>query len=426
MALYHQPWPPCAIPAARLDLTCPIEEEKTPNYSPERFYPIRLGQLLNGRYQVATKLGYGTNSTVWLARDLNRWKWSAEKYVAIKVKTTKSSNRGRSAENEIKILQHINQTNPKHRGWHFIRKLTDTFNLDNPYGSHPCLVLEPLREPLWLYCSRYIGGVIPPDILKILLQMILLGLDYLHTECHTIHADLKPDNIMIRIEDPKMFEKDATDEYNNPLPEKQLDDRTIYLSRNNYGPLTQPTGIIQLVDFDLAVRSMPGKLYYGAIQGEKYRAPEDILNSGYSYSADIWSLGLWDLLEKKSLFSPLTLGDGTAHDDLTHLAQIGALLGPTPHDLVNKGRRSALFYQESGELKRPSRVPRNSNLDSTLTCMSGEEKTRFIRFVKRMITWRPEDRSTAKELLGDPWLYKDFPQDGTVEGNGYGNSIESN
>jgi serine/threonine-protein kinase SRPK3 len=72
MALYHQPWAPSAIPAARLDLTCPIEEEKTPNYKPESFYPIRLGQLLDGRYQVATKLGYGANSTVWLARDLNR------------------------------------------------------------------------------------------------------------------------------------------------------------------------------------------------------------------------------------------------------------------------------------------------------------------------------------------------------------------
>ncbi|KAF5532176.1 CMGC SRPK kinase [Fusarium mexicanum] len=359
MALYHQPWPPCAIPAARLDLTRPIEEEKTPNYSPERFYPIRLGQLLNGRYQVATKLGYGANSTVWLARDLNRWKWSAEKYVAIKVKATKSSKRRASAENETEILQHINRTNPKHHGWHFVRKLTDNFNLESPYGSHPCLVLNPLREPLWLYCSRYIGGVIPPDILKILLQMILLALDYLHTECHVIHADLKPDNIMIRIEDPKIFEKDAIEEYNNPLPEKQLDDRTIYLSRNNFGPLTRPTGTIQLVDFDLSVRSSPGKLHYGAIQGEKYRAPEVILNSGYSYSADIWSLGV----------------------------------------------------MEHGELKDPSRIPSNFNLESTFTCMAGEERRRFVHFVKRMMTWRPEDRSTAKELLDDPWLYKDFPQD---------------
>jgi serine/threonine-protein kinase SRPK3 len=105
-------------------------------------------------------------------------------------------------------------------------------------------------------------------------------------------ADLKPDNIMIRIEDARMFEKDAIEEYNNPLPEKQLDDRTIYLSRNNYGPLARPTGIIQLVDFDLAVHSKSGELHYGAIQGEIYRAPEVILNSGYSYSADIWSLGV--------------------------------------------------------------------------------------------------------------------------------------
>ncbi|KAK7577697.1 hypothetical protein V3481_016239 [Fusarium oxysporum f. sp. vasinfectum] len=413
MALYHQPWPPCAIPAARLDLTCPVEEEKTPDYSPERFYPIRLGQLLNGRYQVATKLGYGANSTVWLARDLNRWRWSTEKYVAIKVNATKTLHRRASAENEIDILQHINRTNPKHHGWHFIRKLTDNFSLESPHGSHPCLVLEPLREPLLLYCSRYIGGVIPPDILKILLQMILLGLDYLHNECHVIHADLKPDNIMIRIEDSKMFEKDAIEEYNNPLPEKQLDDRTIYLSRNNYGPLARPTGTIQLVDFDLAVHSKPGELHYGAIQGEIYRAPEVIIDSGYSYSADIWSLGvmLWDLLEKQSLFNPVTLGDGKEYDDLTHLGQITALLGPAPQVLLTKGRRSTLFYQEDGELKDPSRIPSNFNLESTLTCIAGEEKRRFVQFVKRMIAWRPEERSTAKELLDDPWLYKDFPRD---------------
>lgn len=28
----------------------------------------------------------------------------------------------------------------------------------------------------------------------------------------------------------------------------------------------------------------------------------------------------------------------------------------------------------------------------------------FIRFVKGMFQWRPENRKTAKELLQDPWL----------------------
>lgn len=70
--LYRQPWPISSVSASRLDPTIPIEEEKTPNYNPARFYTVHLGQVLNGRYQIATKLGYGAHSTVWLARDLNR------------------------------------------------------------------------------------------------------------------------------------------------------------------------------------------------------------------------------------------------------------------------------------------------------------------------------------------------------------------
>ena len=107
-----------------------------------------------------------------------------------------------------------------------------------------------------------------------------------------IKIDLKPDNIMIKMEDPSILERDAQDEFNDPLPQKHIDGRTIYLARNNYGPLTRPTGVIQLVDFDLSVSTKPGKIHTGAIQGERYRAPEVILNSGYTYSADIWSLGV--------------------------------------------------------------------------------------------------------------------------------------
>lgn len=51
----------------------PIEEEKIPGYNPERFYPVNPGDLLNNRYKTVAKVGWGTTSTVWLARDTQRY-----------------------------------------------------------------------------------------------------------------------------------------------------------------------------------------------------------------------------------------------------------------------------------------------------------------------------------------------------------------
>jgi serine/threonine-protein kinase SRPK3 len=47
-----------------------IEEETLPGYVATRYYPVRIGQIFQDRYQVVGKLGFGTTSTVWLARDL--------------------------------------------------------------------------------------------------------------------------------------------------------------------------------------------------------------------------------------------------------------------------------------------------------------------------------------------------------------------
>jgi hypothetical protein len=47
-----------------------VEEEELPDYKPDRFYPVRLGEIFRGRYQAIAKLGFGTSSTTWLARDL--------------------------------------------------------------------------------------------------------------------------------------------------------------------------------------------------------------------------------------------------------------------------------------------------------------------------------------------------------------------
>lgn len=47
-----------------------VEEEHLPEYARNSFYPVRLGDVFQGRYEVLVKLGYGTTSTIWLAQDL--------------------------------------------------------------------------------------------------------------------------------------------------------------------------------------------------------------------------------------------------------------------------------------------------------------------------------------------------------------------
>lgn len=50
----------------------PLEEETNPDYDPRRFYPARIGETIQ-RYQILSKLGWGTGSTVWLAKDIGRF-----------------------------------------------------------------------------------------------------------------------------------------------------------------------------------------------------------------------------------------------------------------------------------------------------------------------------------------------------------------
>jgi serine/threonine protein kinase len=180
-------------------------------------------------------------------------------------------------------------------------------------------------------------------------------------------TDLKPDNIMVRLEDRELLSQVARDEFENPLPQKHCNDgRIIYLSRKNYSPLKDIIGLVEITDFDLAVQGdFPQD---GCIQAEVYRAPEVILDKGYTYSADIWSLGvmvhsvspvlvqttnkymkLWDFLEGRTLFESVDPRAVEDYDDETHLAYITSLLGPAPKDFVSSGKRTSVFYTATGK-----------------------------------------------------------------------------
>lgn len=103
-------------------------------------------------------------------------------------------------------------------------------------------------------------------------------------------SDLKPDNIMVRLEDKSLLERSARDEMENPFPQKKCDERTIYLSRNDYGPPTAGIGVVHITDFGDSVQG--DRSNTGCIQADVYRAPEVILDAGWTYSADIWNLGV--------------------------------------------------------------------------------------------------------------------------------------
>jgi hypothetical protein len=46
-----------------------VIEETLRAYGPGGFHPVQIGDIFNSRYQVIRKLGFGTESTVWLAND---------------------------------------------------------------------------------------------------------------------------------------------------------------------------------------------------------------------------------------------------------------------------------------------------------------------------------------------------------------------
>lgn len=59
-----------AVPIPQHEL---VDEEICPEYNARYFYSAKPGDILACHYQLLVKIGWGTRSTVWLARDITRY-----------------------------------------------------------------------------------------------------------------------------------------------------------------------------------------------------------------------------------------------------------------------------------------------------------------------------------------------------------------
>nr|XP_020650762.1 SRSF protein kinase 1 isoform X1 [Pogona vitticeps] len=172
------------------------DEQEDPNdYCKGGYHLVKIGDLFNGRYHVIRKLGWGHFSTVWLS-----WDIQGKRFVAMKV-VKSAEHYTETALDEIKLLKSVRNTDPNDPNRERVVQLLDDFKISGVNGSHICMVFEVLGHHLlkWIIKSNYQG--LPLVCVKKIIHQVLQGLDYLHAKCRIIHTDIKPENILLCVND---------------------------------------------------------------------------------------------------------------------------------------------------------------------------------------------------------------------------------
>ncbi|KAK9581680.1 hypothetical protein V6Z96_004914 [Aspergillus fumigatus] len=285
-------------------------------------------------------------------------------------------------------------------------------------AGFPC----PLRRPTYIY-------------------FLLAGLDYLHSECQVVHSDLKLSNILISFENERILTNFIKQQQKMQYKIDGKGGRIIYRCHNDFGALDGrdiKNLIPKIADFGLATRldkldsqdGVVGKqLGIYPIQPDFYRAPEVILGCGWDFKADIWNFGvlLWNILGSQELFKQVYDADGK-YEARSHLAEMIALLGPPPKELLARSKTMSdqnwpqpvlndsgklcnnaqeffggPFFDAEGEFRHNELIPSRS-LENTTPLLEQEEQEAFLSFVRQMLTWLPEERKTARELMDHQFL----------------------
>jgi len=246
----------------------------------EGYYRVRIGEVLDDRYSVVGYTGQGVFSNVVRARD------SARSNQEVAVKIIRSNDvMHKTGLKELEMLKKLNDTDPEDK-MHCLR-LFRNFS----HKSHLCLVFEPLSMNLREVIKKY-GKDIGLHIkaVRSYCQQLFFALRLLK-KCNILHADIKPDNILVN--ESKMH--------------------------------------LKLCDFGSASLSTENEITPYLVS-RFYRAPEIILGLEYDFAIDMWSVAvtLYELYTGKIMFP------GKSNNHMLKLFM--EVKGKVPNKLIKKAQ----------------------------------------------------------------------------------------
>ncbi|KAH8695319.1 kinase-like domain-containing protein [Talaromyces proteolyticus] len=334
---------------------------------PEGYYNVRLGELINGRYHVHQNLGKGMFSSVVRATDSK-----TDKYVAIKIIRQNDTMR-KAGLKEIQILEQLLAADPEDKK-HLIR-----FERHFDHKGHLCMVFENLSMNLREVLKKFGRDVgLNLRAIRAYAQQMFLGLSLLR-KCNILHADLKPDNLLVN----------------------------------------EQRSVLKICDLGSASPASENEITPYLVS-RFYRAPEIILGVAYDYAIDVWSIGctLYELYTGKILF--------TGRNNNQMLRSIMECRGKFPPKFLRKGSLTSMHFDDmlnfhsteedklTGrvvtkilDFKKPTRDLKSRLMGKGARGMNeseAKEAALFVDLLDRCLSLNPEKRCTPVEALKHPFL----------------------
>ncbi|XP_036984207.2 homeodomain-interacting protein kinase 3 isoform X4 [Artibeus jamaicensis] len=348
---------------------------------------------MKNTYEVLDFLGRGTFGQV-----VKCWKRGTNEIVAIKILKNHPSY-ARQGQIEVSILARLSTENADE--YNFVRAY-ECFQ----HRNHTCLVFEMLEQNLYDFLKQNKFSPLPLKVIRPILQQVATALKKLKS-LGLIHADLKPENIML------------------------------------VDPVRQPYRV-KVIDFGSAshVSKTVCSTY---LQSRYYRAPEIILGLPFCEAIDMWSLGC--VIAELFLGWPLYPG-ALEYDQIRYISQTQGLPG---EQLLNVGTKSTRFFcretdishsgwrlktleeheAETGMKSKEARKYIFNSLDdivhvNTVMDLEGSDllaekadRREFVSLLKKMLLIDSDLRITPAETLNHPFVNMkhllDFPHSNHVK-----------